>query len=158
MDEPSGQFQSSAAAQRRRLRRMRSWWRHEQQSVRLALATATHHSSGKVHTANDAPRGHTTATKTGEEGRGEAATATGALPPLQAFFQLYDEEDGGVRGLSAWQSRRGRRERSSSTVGSRSLRPWSLSRCSAVSTLLCRRWWTSWWVSCGSSSPLVLSR
>ena len=33
------------AAQRRRERRLRSWYRHEQQTVRMALATYTHHSA-----------------------------------------------------------------------------------------------------------------
>ena len=30
---------------RRRQRRLRSWWRHEQQSIAAALATALHHSA-----------------------------------------------------------------------------------------------------------------
>ena len=33
------------AAQRRRERRLRSWYRHEQQTVRMALAAYTHHSA-----------------------------------------------------------------------------------------------------------------
>ena len=33
------------AAQRRRERRLRSWYRHEQQTVRMALASKTHHSA-----------------------------------------------------------------------------------------------------------------
>ena len=36
------------AAWRRRQRRLRSWWRHEQQSVALALSAAAHHSFDKV--------------------------------------------------------------------------------------------------------------
>ena len=51
------------AAQRRRQRRLRSWWRHEQQSIAAALATVMHHSSGKVHTANGAPRSQKLATR-----------------------------------------------------------------------------------------------
>ena len=38
--------------------------RHEQQSIRMALATVMHHSY-KVHTENGAPRGQTTATRAG---------------------------------------------------------------------------------------------
>ena len=34
------------AAQRRKGRRLRSWWRHEQQSIAVALAEALHHSAG----------------------------------------------------------------------------------------------------------------
>ena len=41
--------------------------RHEQQSIRMALATVMHHSY-KVHTENGAPRGQTTATRAGGEG------------------------------------------------------------------------------------------
>ena len=44
------------AAWRRRQRRLRSWWRHEQQTVAAVLATVTHHSHSKVGTAYDAPR------------------------------------------------------------------------------------------------------
>ena len=34
----------TSAAKRRRERRMRSWWRHEAQSIRAAVATVLHHS------------------------------------------------------------------------------------------------------------------
>ena len=44
--------------------------RHEQQSIRMALAMVMHHSY-KVHTENGAPRGQTTATRAGEEGHEE---------------------------------------------------------------------------------------
>ena len=40
--------------------------RHEQQTVRIALATVWHHSSGKVHTTYGAPRSQTTATRARE--------------------------------------------------------------------------------------------
>ena len=63
MDESSGQPMS--AAQRRRQRRLRSMLRHEQQSIRMALATVMHHSF-KVHTENGAPRSQTTATRARE--------------------------------------------------------------------------------------------
>ena len=48
------------SARRRRQRRMRSWWRHAQQSIRMAMATVVHHSFGPVHTksaAGDGPEG-----------------------------------------------------------------------------------------------------
>ena len=51
---------------RRRQRRLRSWWRHEQQSIAL-LATVSHHSHPKVDTANDGLRAQKTVTSTGEE-------------------------------------------------------------------------------------------
>ena len=52
------------AAWRRRQRRLRSWWRHEQQTVAAVLATVTHHSHSKVGTANDAPRSQKKVTST----------------------------------------------------------------------------------------------
>ena len=38
----------ASAARRRRERHLRSWWRHEQQSVAMALSAAAHHSFDKV--------------------------------------------------------------------------------------------------------------
>ena len=55
---------ASGAAMRRRQRRLRSWWRHEQQSIAAVLATVTHHSHSKVGTANAALRGQKTGTST----------------------------------------------------------------------------------------------
>ena len=52
------------AAWRRRQRRLRSWWRHEQQTVAAVLATVTHHLHSKVGTAYDAPRGQKKVTST----------------------------------------------------------------------------------------------
>ena len=46
---------------------MRTWWRHEQQSISIVLAAAMHHSSGKVHAANGTPRGQMAATRAEEE-------------------------------------------------------------------------------------------
>ena len=60
MDESSRrpvQVDGDGAAKRRRLRRLRSWWRHEQQTVAAVLATMQHHS---------APRGQKAATKASE--------------------------------------------------------------------------------------------
>ena len=52
----------SGAAKRRRERRLRMHWRHEQLTLRMVLATVEHHSHG-------APRGQTTATRTRAEER-----------------------------------------------------------------------------------------
>ena len=69
MDELSGQ--PTGAARRRRERRLRSMLRHEQQTVRMALAAALHHSAGpkeKVEMQqNGALRGLKTAAWAGEE-------------------------------------------------------------------------------------------
>ena len=64
MDESSRrprQVDGDGAAKRRRLRRLRSWWRHEQQTVAAVPATFQHHS---------APRGPRTA-RTGGGARDE---------------------------------------------------------------------------------------
>ena len=53
------------SARRRRERRLRSWLRHEQQSIAAVLATVTHHSFGKVGTASGVLRNQKTATRTG---------------------------------------------------------------------------------------------
>ena len=45
------------AAQRRRERRLRSWYRHEQQTIRMALATYTHHSAQRQKTVVEEPKG-----------------------------------------------------------------------------------------------------
>ena len=37
-----------SVAQRRKQRRLRSWWRHEHVSIVVALATALHHSARKM--------------------------------------------------------------------------------------------------------------
>ena len=55
----------SGAAMRRRQRRPRPWWRHEQQSFAAVLATVSHHSYSKVDIANAARRGQKIGTSTG---------------------------------------------------------------------------------------------
>ena len=73
MDELSGQPMSAA--------QLRSMLRHEQQSIRMALATVMHHSY-KVHTEYGALRGLKTATRAGEEGREEHNALRRQRPPL----------------------------------------------------------------------------
>ena len=60
---------SGGSARRRRERRLRSFWRHEQMAVQMVLATVTHHSFGKVGTTHAALRGQKQGTRTvqGEE-------------------------------------------------------------------------------------------
>ena len=74
-----------SAAQRRKQRRLRSWWRHEQQTVAAVLATFQHHS---------APRGPRTA-RTGGRARVEVhgRVQEDALP--QAAGAVYFEMDTG---------------------------------------------------------------
>ena len=60
---------AGGSALRRRERRLRSFWRHEQMAIQMVLATVTHHSFGKVGTARAALRGQKQGTRTvqGEE-------------------------------------------------------------------------------------------
>ena len=84
----------TGAAQRRRGRRLRAAWRHEQQSIAQVLATFTHHSAQRQKTA-----------RAGEEGHDDKNNAPRRQkpPPPQAFFQLFDEEDAEWRcGRPAW--------------------------------------------------------
>ena len=63
-----GRAGASSAAMRRRDRRLTAAWRHEQLSVRMALAAAKHHSAPKCagSETHKAPRGPTTGRATGK--------------------------------------------------------------------------------------------
>ena len=62
MDESSGRPSTGGVGRRRRERRLRSWLRHEQQTVRMALVAASHHSAQQ----NAAPRGPKTGARARE--------------------------------------------------------------------------------------------
>ena len=88
------------AAWRRRQRRLRSWWRHEQQTVAAVLATFQHHS---------APRGPRTARTGGERETNYTATLRKMLPSPGGWCPaLCDGRRGG-----RW---RGTSRRAASTV------------------------------------------
>ena len=80
---------------------MRSWFRHEQQSIRMALATVVHHSYDRVHTEYGAPRSQNTATRARGGGESDEKKYTAKFrmtPPSQpVLFSLYEEEPGGGR-------------------------------------------------------------
>ena len=83
---------SSGAAQRRRGRRLRAAWRHEQQSIAQALAAFTHHS---------ALRGPKKARAGEEESEVHHTAEVGKTPPPQpVLFSLYDGDPGGGRPAS----------------------------------------------------------
>ena len=71
VDESSKRPSAGGVAMRRRQRRLRSCWRHEQRSVAAALAAATHHSAPRSGwpEQHNAPRGPTTASAMEEEVR-----------------------------------------------------------------------------------------
>ena len=90
----------SGAARRRRERRLRSWLKHERQTVRMVLAETFHHSSAPFppklkeewvgrHETHDALRGQNTA-RTSEATNYTSKTSVAGDT---AFFSLYDEED-----------------------------------------------------------------
>ena len=86
------------AAWRRRQRRLRSWWRHEQQSVAMALSAAAHHSYDKVAAGvtHDGLRAQTT------DRAGEAAHRAPRRQRTRAageagIFELFDEDTAGLR-------------------------------------------------------------
>ena len=90
----------TGAARRRRERPLRSWLKHERQTVRMVLAETFHHSSAvfppefkkewaERHEQHDAPRGQNTA-RTREA---TYYTSKTSVAGDTAFFSLFDEED-----------------------------------------------------------------
>ena len=63
--------------------------RHEQQSIRMALAAALHHSSGKVHAEYGGLRGLKTATRAGEEGHEDKHDALRRQKPPPPQPELF---------------------------------------------------------------------
>ena len=96
MDESS--WQPMSAAQRRRQRRLRSMLGHEQQTVRMALATVLHHSYGRVHTENGALRSQNTATRARAEERETNTAPRRQEPPQPPGTQYFDLDDESVPG------------------------------------------------------------
>ena len=89
---------STGAARRRRERRLRMHWRHEQLTLRMVLATMEHHSNGAL-------REQTTATRT-REGENEthytAEIRRNPLPerPGTQYYTMQDDES--VLELCGW--------------------------------------------------------
>ena len=86
------------SAWRRRQPRLRSWWRHEQHTVAMALSAAAHHSFDKVAAGAkyDGLRAQMT------DRAGEAAHRAPRRQKSKAagdavFFELFDEDTAGVR-------------------------------------------------------------
>ena len=119
---------------------LRSWWRHEQQTVAAVLATVTHHSHSKVGTANAALRD-----------RILAPAPRWVLPSVVSSRQMMAGPRGWSGQRHCWSP--GRR-------GSCSGTPSSGTRLSRVSMFLCRRWRNSCRISSSSlpHSDLFLRR
>ena len=88
MADPSWRPLVGGVAQRRRERRLRSWYRHEQQTVRMALAAFSHHSALRRQTK----------ARAGEEGHEEhdALRRQKPPPPQPELFSLEEEPGGGL--------------------------------------------------------------
>ena len=83
-----------SAAKRRRDRRLRMHWRHEQLTLRMALAAALHHSRDVGPVTYNAPRSQRTAMAeaTNNAPRSQKTSVAGDTE----FFSLYEEELGGT--------------------------------------------------------------
>ena len=86
------------SAWRRRQRRLRSWWRHEQQSVAMALSAAAHHSFDKVAAGEkyDGLRAQKT-DRAGEAANKALRRQKSKTAGEAVFFELFDEDTAGVR-------------------------------------------------------------
>ena len=106
MVDMSGVEHAHGAAWRRRQRRLRQHWRHEQLTLQMVLAMVEHHSHG-------APRSQTTATRTRAEERELHIAPRRQEPPQPAgtqFFTMLDEDSdvpelGGGRPVSMTEPR-----------------------------------------------------
>ena len=86
------------SAWRRRQRRLRSLWRHEQQSVAMALSAAAHHSfdkvaAGETYVGQRAQKTDTAGEAANKAPRRQRSNAAGDA----VFFELFDEDTAGVR-------------------------------------------------------------
>ena len=142
------------AAKRRRDRRLRMHWRHEQLTLQMALAAALHHSRDVWLVTYNALRSQKTARAeaTNNAPRSQKSSVAGDTE----FFSLYEEELGGTRPDRLYEVRP--QERDLRTPWNRLSTP-----CSSFRRLmfLCRRWKTSWWTYAGfsiSSFPSRLSK
>ena len=83
------------AAKRRRDRRLRMHWRHEQLTLQMALAAALHHSRDVGPVTYNALRSQKTARAeaTNNAPRSQMSSVAGDTE----FFSLYEEELGGTR-------------------------------------------------------------
>ena len=71
----------TSAAKRRRERRQRSWWKHEQLSVKVALSAPLHHSRVVGPESHEAPQGQRTDRAEEEEVREENQGPRGQTRP-----------------------------------------------------------------------------
>ena len=85
------------AAWRRRQRRLRSWWRHEEQSVAMALSAAAHHSYDKVAAGAKNDLQAQTTDRAGEAAHRAPRRQRTKAAGEAVFFELSDEGTTGLR-------------------------------------------------------------
>ena len=162
MDVDGGEGGGTASARRRRERRLRMHWRHEQLSLRMALAAATHHSAQprageeKVHEKHDGLRA---------QKRPSPVERPAPLLEVRSHGKLQRHAGIGyvMSRISMFLRRRWWTSCRTSCISSaRScLFPSRLSKCPRIflRTSLCERllairsWWNSWW-KCRRSYPI----
>ena len=94
MDESSGRpMAARGAAWRRRQRRLRSWLRHERQTVAMELAVALHHSWGGGPATHDGPRAQKAASRGGARVDVHGEAPDEAPPPEEPGTQYYGFDD-----------------------------------------------------------------
>ena len=134
----------TGSARRRREWRLRAQWRHEQRTVAVALAAATHHGAqrGERRDLHEA---------TGTEDRQCRGHVRCSTEPDD---ECCARKNSGARGLTGF-TRSGRRNGFSGA-------PWNRTSTTRSScrrlTFQCRRWKTSWWRYAGSSISSIPSR
>ena len=139
------------AVKRRRDRRLRMHWRHEQLTLQMALAAALHHSRDVGPVTYNALRSQKTgrAEATNNALRSQMSGVAGDTSSSRCT-----RKNSGTRGLTGC-TRSGRRRGTSGTLWNRLSTP-----CSSFRRLmfLCRRWRTSWWTYAGFSMSSFPSR
>ena len=95
MDVDGGEGGGTASARRRRERRLRMHWRHEQLSLRMALAAATHHSAQPRARKGEGPREarRPTGTEATFSGRADSTVVGGAAAGELAAARRHQVRD-----------------------------------------------------------------
>ena len=135
----------SGGAARRRARRLRMHWHHEQLTLQMVQARVEHHSYGAPRRQQPPGPGRRS-TRTSTKRHGDRSPPF----PSRCSSSCLSTKSPAVPGHPVWVSRWVHRSGSSSA-------PWNSSPTSCpwyrFWTLLCHRWWTSGWLrSCTSTS------
>ena len=86
-----GEHDGAKSARRRRERRLRSWWRHERQSVAMALSAAVNHSFDKVAAEVSYSSLRAQNTERAEAAHNAPRRQTSGAARVPQLFQLFEE-------------------------------------------------------------------